>query len=456
MRRRLLAAVSLTALLSAPAFAQDATIDDDRTEPVDTATADNGAPANLIIGANGRVRLTNQSGPAVTVNSDNNLTTDVNSFIEIIDQDADGNNVLLDGAVGVQVEPGVTGDVTHGGAIRLDDTYQPVASDDPNVDSDLIDTDGDGTLDSPDAEADGAFAEDLNKIGMLIGSLDDNFDPVAGQAGVTSNVNLQGTSLISVSGQDSYGLRVVAPVDGEIISSGRIILFGENSRGVSIENDVSGDVEISDVDTVSPGGEGIAIEGDIGGGLRLNGAVNVSGFRTSTRTIAAAMALFDEGDDDLDSGSAVIIAGDIVDGVFIASTADIRQFSGEGAAVDIGQGGETVTIGTTRVPDDYDQSETSADDDDQADTTDYAILNRGAVSASGVFDGKATTGFLIAGRDDNGLLRAVILGGDGFRNDNSITALSFDAEAVGIRVGEGAGQCDQQCRYDRRPRAHRL
>lgn len=438
MRRRLLAAVSLTALLSAPAFAQDATIEDDRTEPVDTATADNGAPANLIIGANGRVRLTNQNGPAVTVNSDNNLTTDVNSFIEIIDQDADGNNVLINGAVGVQVDPGVTSDITHGGAIRLDDTYQPTASEDPNVDSDRVDTTGDGNLDSPDAEADGAFAEDLNKIGMLIGSLDSDFDPVVGQAGVTTNVNLQASSLISVTGQESYGLRVAAPVTGDITSDGRIVMFGENSRGVSIENDVSGDVEIAAVDAVSPGGEGIVIEGDIGGGLRLDGAVNVSGYRTSNRTIEAAMALFDQGDDDINAGSAVIIAGDIVNGVFIASTSDIRQFSGAGAAVDIGQGGETVTIGTTRVPDDYDQTDENADEDDQDDTTTYAVVNRGGVSASGVFDGKATTGFLIAGRDENGLLRAVILSGDGLRNDNAITALSYDAEAVAMRAGEGA------------------
>ncbi len=439
MRRRLFAAVSMTALLSAPALAQEVTVDDERTEPVDTATADEGSPANLVIGANGRVRLTNVTGPAVRVNSDNNLTTASGSTIEIIDQNADGDNVLLNGAVGVQVDPGVTGDISQGGSISLLDSYEPTASD---TDTDQIDTDNDDVPDAPDEEPDGPFAEDTNKTGLLIGSVDGDFDPVTGQAGITGNVTVEGTSTISVEGQNSFGVRVVTDIDGDFTNDGRVVVTGEDSRGISIEADVSGDVEIGRVDTLSPRGEtsgtprgeAVVIEGDIGGGLRFDGQVNVSGYRATTRLAEEVMALLDVGDDDIDSGSAVIVAGSIVDGMFIASSADLRQFSGNGAAVDIGSGGETITLGTVTVPDDFD----ATDEDEDPDTYDYAIVNSGAVSANGIFDGKAVTGFLIAGLDDNGDVRAVILSGEGLLNEGVISGFTFDAQATAMRVGTGA------------------
>ncbi len=435
MRRQLFAAVSLTALLSAPGLAQEVTVDDERTEPVDTATADNGNAANLVIGGNGRVTLNRVAGPAVHVNSDNTLTTEATSEITITDTDADGNDTRLDGAVGIQVDPGLTTDITHGGSLEMLDSYTPEAADD---DEDLIDTDDDGNPDSPDNETDGPFADDRNKTGMLIGQVDGNYDPVTGQAGITGNINIQSAADIRVEGQNSYGLRIVTDVDGELLHNGIISMTGEDSRGLSVEADISGDVEISRVNTVSPGGNGVALEGDIGGGLRFDGAINVSGYRTSTRTIEELISLFDDGDDNLDSGSAVVIAGNIVDGVFIASTADIRQFSGAGAAVEIGRAGETINIGTATVPDNFDQPETLQDEDEDPDAYDYAIVNRGAVSANGVFDGKSTTGFLIAGRDENNDRKAVILEGDGFRNNGTITALAYDAQATAMHIGEGA------------------
>jgi hypothetical protein len=433
MRRRLLAAVSLTALLSAPTFAQDANVDDERNEPVDTATADNGSPANLIIGANGRVRLTDQTGPAVRVNSNNNLTTASGSRIEIVDQDANGDNLLLDGAIGVQVDPGVTSDITHAGALQLLDSYSAAAA----ADDIEVDTDGDGVADAADSEADGPFAEDLNKIGMLIGAVDGDYAAIPGQAPVTGTVDLESTSSIDVEGQDSYGLRVATDVTGDILADGRVSILGERSTAIAIEGDVGGDVQINRVNVAAPSGSGVSIDGDVGGGLRFNGLVSVTGYRTDARLLADLMAQFDDGDDNLDSNSAVMIAGDVVDGVFIARSGDLRLASGSGAAMDIGSGGETITIGAATVPDDFDQAADDADEDDQADSYDHAIVNRGVIAGGGIFDGKDNTAFLIAGRDDQGLLRAVILGGQGLRNEGAITSTTFDGEAVALRIGEG-------------------
>ncbi len=437
MRRRLLAAASLTALMSAPALAQEVQIDDTREEPVETATVDGGSPANIVIGASGRVQLTNVQGPAVRVNSDNNLTVDSGGQIRIIDQNADGENIVLDGAVGVQVDPGVTGDVNVGGSIFMNDSFTPridSAEDDPTG---QVDTDGDGEPDAADSEADGPFADDTNKVGLLVGALDAAYAPVAGQAPVNGSVTLESTSGISVEGQDSYGLRVATDLNGDINALGQIAVVGERSRGISVEGDVSGDIEISRVNVTSPGGEAVRINGDVGGGARITGVVSITGFRTDGRLVESLMAQFDEGDDNIDSGSAIIVAGSIVDGFFIATSGDIRSSTGTGAGVDIGAGGETLTIGTVNLPDDFGRSAETADDDDLPDPLDHAMVNRGFLNANGVFDGKDTTAFLIAGRDDDGFLRAVILAGDGFSNEGTIAAIAYDADAVAVRFGEG-------------------
>jgi uncharacterized protein with beta-barrel porin domain len=435
MRRRLLAAVSLTALLGAPALAQDANVDDPRNEPVDTATAgDNNQPANLIIGASGRVQLTNVPGPAVTVNSDNTLTTETGSIIEIFDVNTDGEDLRLDGAVGVKVDPGVSTGISHGGQITLGDTYEAVASETNDPDGDQVDTDGDGVNDAPDAEADGAFADDRNKVGMLIGSLDGNYNPVAGQAPVTGDVTLEGASRITVQGQDSYGLRVASDLDGSITSNGRISIVGENSSAILIDGDVSGDVEVSRASVSAPGGNGLAVMGDVGGGVRLTGLISITGFRTDSRLVEELMRRFDDGDDNLGSGAAVVIAGNVVDGVFIATTGELRSATGGAATIEVGAGGETTTIGAVTLPDDF----TETDDDDLPEALNQALVNRGGIISNGVFDGVATTAFLIGGRDDDGLLRAVILAGEGVRNEGNISSLSYDEQAVGVRLGEGA------------------
>ncbi|HCR65741.1 MAG TPA: hypothetical protein DIW38_04415, partial [Oceanicaulis sp.] len=83
MRRSLFAAVSLTALIASPSWA-DEEINDERTQPIETADADGAGNAdNIVIGTNGRVTLIGAPAPAVHVNSNNNLTTDNGAIIQI-------------------------------------------------------------------------------------------------------------------------------------------------------------------------------------------------------------------------------------------------------------------------------------------------------------------------------------------------------------------------------------
>ncbi|WP_306016600.1 autotransporter outer membrane beta-barrel domain-containing protein [Oceanicaulis sp. MMSF_3324] len=443
MRRSLLAAVSLSALIAAPAWA-DEEINDERTEPVETADADGAGNAdNIVIGSNGRVTLVGTPGPAVRVNSNHDLTTETGSTINILDRDSDGNFVDVDGAVGVQVDSGVDSDITHAGRILLDDSQDAV---DSGTD-DLTDTDGDGQADDPDTEADGAFAQDQNKTGILLGEVDSDFAPVDGQAPITGDINITSTGSVVVQGQNSFGVRAVTAIDGDFLSRGSVNVTGENSRGVSIESDVSGDVEVRSVTATSPGGEGFVVEGDVGGGIRANGSVQATGYRTTRRFSGTLMALFESeaeaaerGDvaDNLDSGSAFVVAGSVTDGVFISATGIIQAYTGSGAGLEIrpDEGADSdVVIGEVSLPDDYTADRT--DDDDDGDQLGYAVVNEGRIANNGIFDGKDATAFLIVGRNDNGELRSVILGQNGISNADTIQAIAYDGTATAVRLGEG-------------------
>ena len=431
MRRSLFAAASVIALAAAPAFAQQAeeTIDDTREEAVDTATAADGSPANLVIGANGRVQLRNVSGPAVTVNSDNDLTIASGGRVEILDTDENGENLQLDNAIGVQVEDGVAGDITHGGAISLIDTY--VAT--PTEGAVIIDG-----QEFDDPEADGPFAEDTNKTGLLIGDLAaDGVSAAPGQTGLTGGVLLEATSIVNVAGQDSFGVRSVTAVSGDFEANGRITVRGENSRALSIEDSVGGDVSVRRIDLTAPGGDGVAIEGDVGGGVRFVGAMTVSGYRLADRPRQVLMEQL-EAEDVQNAGSAIIIAGSVSEGVFFNSTSSVT-FSSGGVGVEIaGAPGETLTIGRTSLPDDFLASGDEGDDDTDRDQLDHAIVNQSSIGASGVIDGRDTLAFLIAGPDETGAVRAVILEGEGILNEGAVRASAFDAQAVAMRLGAGA------------------
>jgi uncharacterized protein with beta-barrel porin domain len=408
MRRSLFAAVSILAIAATPALAQETTIDNERTTPIDTATA-----GNIVIAQNGRVVLTGQPGPAVRVNSDNTVTMNVGSRIEITDED---------GAIGIQVDPGVEGGVSTGGVILLGDSYEPT------------DTDGDGIPDGP-------FAEDRNKTGILVGAVDGDFNPVAGQAAVDGSITALSSSRIEVAGQDSFGVRTVADVTGDVLLQGRITVRGERSTAASIEGDVGGDLEVFAASVQSPEGHGVAVHGDVGGGFRMLGAIEVSGYRVQGRVARDFFERLKAGEDDLDSGAAVLIAGSIADGVFISGNSSVVSVSGSGAGVEIRPGQNAVSdqvIGEVVLPANFGVPADDADDDADPEALGYSVVNRGTVAARGVFDGKNATAFLIGGRDVNGDLRAVILSADGFLNTGSIDAQAFDADATGMHIQNGA------------------
>jgi len=110
------------------------TISDERTAPIDTATEGD----DVIIDTTGSVILTDNAGPALTLNSDNDLTN--NGTITISD---------VNDATAVSLEGGANRNFTNSGAISVNEDFSPT------------DEDGDGI-------ADGPFAQGSGRTGILI------------------------------------------------------------------------------------------------------------------------------------------------------------------------------------------------------------------------------------------------------------------------------------------------
>ncbi len=289
------------------------TITDDLTAPIDTATADvtdpaNPAPANILLDTPGSVILdasVDDGEPrnaefdgltAVTINSTNSFTNQ--GVVRIIDAlpDANGNEV-----VGLRANTDQIGGPTfilNSGAIEVLETF--TRSDD----------DDDGDLDGP-------VAEGFGRVGVL----------VEGSAAFDGDVVSDSSSTVRVEGNDSTGVRLAAPVSGDVTLEGTVSALGDRSIALDIQQAVSGDVFTRGV--ISATGEGanaMRVAGDIGGNLNVSGTVTATGFESTFFSDAIDPDTLDEGeepftldDDALDQGAeAVLVEASVDRGVLVS------------------------------------------------------------------------------------------------------------------------------------------
>ena len=407
MRRRLLAAASLVALCSSPVWA-DEEISNERTSPVRTSNA-----GDIVITSSGRVTLTGNSGPAVVIDSDNSVETVGGSRITTANQS---------NATGILLEGGRTGSLNVGGAIQLtdEDLLQNRALTEP--------------LD--------VLTDETNKTGILIGA--------SGDPAFNGDVTITGN--VSVQGQNSYGVRVVSGVDGNLTLGGTIAIVGENSTAVAVEGDVSGDVVVSGT-TLSATGAGstaISLDADIGGGVRVSSSVQANGYRIAGRAAREVFRILAENgspitEDQRQSGPVVVIAGSVVNGVFVAggeTATNSGLINGLGSAPALliqaaADASGPLTLGEV-VYEEPDTREGAEEGDTVTNNRGFALVNDGEIRTNGVFDGVASTAILIAGRDVNGTIQAAILGAEGLQNTGVVSATAYDANATAIRLGEGS------------------
>lgn len=443
MRILLATAVAIAPLLAASGAMAEVVISTNRTTPITTLNATGSGPDDIHITTGGMITV--NTGAAVTVNSSHDLDIDSGANISM------GNSA--NGSTGVLIEGGNTANITIGGAIGV--------TDDINADTD-IDTDNDG-------DGDGPFAHGTGRYGVRL----------AGAAPLTGDIVVESTGSIAVDGDESFGISLEAPLDGNFDSFGTIIVVGSNSYGVQTTGDISGDVRLGGAITVrGENSTGASFNSDIGGALVIQSNVTATGYRYATRPNTRPdgfvenadneqqLIFLDEldADDLLQGGPAVSIQGNVAGGVLLdrpptyssagsegdddgdgikngdedddgdgtpnrtdtdrdnnglvdssEGTASVNVF-GSAPAIEVGSATQSIALGNVGVGDEA-----------------YGFINRGTVTAQGVYDGIAANAIVFGGNAG----QTVDLTG-GLRNEGSIVALAFDADATAIRFGDGA------------------
>jgi len=437
MRILLATAVAIAPLMIAAGAEAQVVISNERTTPISTSTANNGAASDIRIGSGGNVKVA--TGAGVTVDSDNDLDIDSGGSITMTE--------AADGATGVLVQGGAAASVTVGGAITITDSLDT---------EDYKDTDEDGDLD-------GQFAAGTDRYGVR----------VAGPEALDGDLLIERTGAIRVEGNNSYGLSVESDLDGSLMSLGSVNLLGDNTRAISVTGDVAEDMVVSGtVSATGANATGVAVEGDVGGALVLHSTVSTTGYRyvtppparPTTGTVDDKNLYLEDldADDLLQGGPAVLVAGDVAGGVILAvgpTYTDPAGVEGDDDGDGVKNGDEDDDGDGTKNRDDTDRdgdgipdaSETTpsltsiggapallvgaADRDialgavgegDKA----YGLINQGSITGSGVYSGVESKALQI-GVAGGG---AVDIAG-GIRNEGSISASALDADATAVWVG---------------------
>ncbi|WP_420478620.1 autotransporter outer membrane beta-barrel domain-containing protein [Brevundimonas sp. FT23028] len=442
MRILLATAVAIAPLLAASGAMAEVVISTSRTTPITTSNATGSGPDSIRIASGGSIRMT--SGVAVTVDSSHNVQLDTGTDISLSSND--------DGVTGILVNGGTTSNITIAGTIAV--------FDDITSDTD-VDTDNDG-------DADGPWAKGNNRYGVR----------VVGAAPLVGNIVVDAAGRISVDGNNSAGISVEAPLTGNINTLGAITVVGDNSYGLHTTGAVDGNINL--VGAISVRGEnsvGAAINGDVSGRVMVESTIVVSGFRYTsalpTRPDDYVETPANDGDllfvDELDpddllvGGPAVLIAANVGAGVIFdrppayssagiegdddndgvkngdedddndgtinrqdtdrdgdgildssENTASVSSF-GSAPAVQVGSATGDITLGVAGTGD-------SA----------YGFINRGVLTAQGVFSGFDATSVNIGGNAG----QTVTIDG-GIRNDGTIAALAIDADATTVNLNSG-------------------
>ena len=407
----LLGSVSnLAMLLVAPMVHAQTVVNDARTAPIETNGED------VTIESDGSVTLTGP-GPAVVLNSNNDLAHDGTITIEDVDN-----------AVGVSLQGGADRNYTQSGTINLTEDFTNA------------DTDGDNIVD-------GAFAEGSGRTGILI----------SGASPFQGNVELATASIIDVEGNDSFGINLTNTtmaqngLTGNLSQDGRISVRGDNATGINVASGIGGDfAQNGSITTTGLGAQGINIDADIQGGFVSSGGVTNTGYRVATRPGLSNENTGAPGrdtlglEDLLQASSAISISGNIGGGIHIddniddgvdadgnpiqlAGTAGTIIQNGSAPAILLDGAGAPIAIGRVAAITD------PAADGFNADLQ-YAFVNQGVLQANGVFDDIDATALSIANASLTG----------GINNTGQMTATTFVAPverdssgAVNATTGQG-------------------
>jgi hypothetical protein len=365
------------------------TVSTSTTAPLVTSTA-----GDIQVTSAGSIKPA--TGVAITINSNNKVQNDGTLAIQGVN-----------GSAGIVANPGFAGDITNSttGIITIDENYTPT------------DTDNDGDIDGP-------FAQGNNRFGIHVLS----------GGNYTGNVVNAGT--ITIEGNQSAGIAIDSALTGSLTSTGTIKVLGDNSVGIRA-GAVSGNVTIGNASTTTVQGAnavGVLLGGNIGGALVIQGTVSATGYRN---TVPPADTSKLDADDLLQGGSAVVVGGNVAQGILLdtrpaangststdvdndgipdasETTATIVSY-GAAAAMVIGSATQSVSVGAVA-----------------SSTAGHGLVINGSVTGNGVYSGVNGNGLAIGG-----LGQTVNIAG-GMTVNGSIAATANGASATALHIGSGA------------------
>ncbi len=406
MRRLLATAVALAPLMAAAGAQAEVVISTARTTPIVTSSATGSARDDIRLATGGSIAV--NSGVAITADTSNSIDLDNGSSITMANAAA--------GATGILVGPGATtANVTIGGAITITDSIDTYP-----------DSDDDGDLDGP-------LATGTDRFGLRL----------TGGTPLTGNILLQANGSITVEGANSRAISLERDLTGSITTFGNQRAVGDNAIAFATTGDVTGPVTLNGgISAQGLGASAISIQGDVTGRLSLQSEAAVTGYRYATRPSDAVIAKL-EADDLLQSGPAVVVAGNVGGGVVLdvrpaneeEDSADDEDTTdedndgipdategssainsyGAGAGLSVGSATRGITLGVAGTGDDA-----------------YGLINRGSITADGVYDGIHATGVQLGVAGG----QTVDIAG-GVRNEGIVNAFGRGGGATALAIGAG-------------------
>lgn len=417
-KTKLLTATALSLVLSGAAMGvfagqafADTTVSTSTTTPLLTSAA-----GNITVASGGTITLT--SGTAITVDSDN--TVDLEGPIAMSGSAAGSTGILITG--------GHTSGLTINGAITVTDNYTATDTTSPV----------DGIADAP-------FADDAQRYGIHS----------TGTTPFIGNVVIGSASAIDVEGgrapdPGSYGIRFENNINGSFASRASVTIIGDNSTGVSLENGVTGSTYLGgSISVLGTNSKAVNLAGAYGGNVVIGGSFTNTGYATTaTQTAAETAILVAPNSNDVNqAGNLMTLSGNFAQGVLFEavpttdstltstdqdgdgvtdsteSTASLTQY-GSAAALLIGNASADQTISATTTV----VGSTGAA---TAPTVNYGLINRGSITASGVYATVSATAVQIGG-----LGHAVTIA-NGIGNSGTISASALAANATALHIEAG-------------------
>ena len=435
MRALLATAAAIAPLVVASGAWAETVISTNRTTPIATATATGTGPDDIRMAANGTITL--NTGIAVRINSSNKFDMVSGSAITM--------EKSASGSTGVLVDGGLNTPITIGGTIRITDELETYPDD------------------NKDGVPDGPFATGSNRYGLRI----------TGPGVSSGKIEIANTGRIEIEGNDSRAISFETDRQGDFTSFGTLNVLGTNTTAIHLGGSTTGNVNIlGSIVAKGENTQGVVVEGDVSGRFNIQGNISATGYRytqrpgdrPSTGAINGAIYLDNlDADDLLQGGPAISIAANLNQGLILDTgptygtggidgdddgdgikngdedddgdgikNRDDPDRDGDGlpdaqeqrASVSVVGGAPAIQIGAAGRDVTLSNVGTGAEA--------YGMINRGQISANGLFDNVNATALRVGVDGGN---NAIIQ--NGIRNQGEIIAVAAQGNSTAIHLASG-------------------